>query len=1038
MINLSNQDVEFILYLIGNVSDFVSDFTIKTYLKILGCEIDNLKLFVDEKYQIEVKKLTKILINNPKILQSIRQYIITKQSNIEFLKIFSEEQITYITDLNSIDTKLIACAGSGKTRSIIGKIRFMVEHKMVKRENIYAVTFSKHAAVDFHRRIRELFPDHEKFCCLKNFSTIDSLAKSILSRIKSHKSENVEILSIALRNFLKNATLEEIDVIRKFKNINHLFIDEAQDLNDIQHDIAVLLKKHFGTIIHLCGDPNQNIYQFRRSSNSYILEFSGKQFELTKNFRSTKEIINFSEDIKPTNTTRSVSATNKSGSKTVIITKTSSDVHKLMLTFIELYEKKKDLSNIAIICPTRGIKANNSVGLAIIFNFLKINKIPVNQLYDESGSNADRKKLVDKIPGHINLLTYHGTKGLEFDVVFVMDFYHALFNSKPTYEDHNINQYLLYVATSRAISKMFICSYTNNFGGYLNHWITRVNPDTYISDSPLKIHKLAFNEGCEYVTMGITELLENLSDEQLSTIYDYLDIDDGNGSFVNRIYEDFRDIDRHKNEALFGIFCEEFFYLSNYLAKHVTPRKFVLIENIINSKFIVVDNDIECNQLRTYINNTDLTWEKFYAIKNSIPKNIINLIEKYFNKNKQLNEYIICTSEFVYIVEANKSDIEMTYKKYLNPMDYHYDYNNILIDFYYLIVVQYAYENNHYYYINDHGKDKQQLLKSGHQLFSKINSFVKKNYQYRNINNKIIVNYNKLMLKGEIDFIETNMYGNETIVEIKCVNEINIKYYIQLLLYNFCHYNTYNNKIAKPQNLFKNGFKIINLLSGLEHYVIVSVSPENMFNILQILSVIGNLNFSDMNLVYDLETTDQITKQGPYNYKPTIPRSNIYYYGNKYYATIYPEITEIAIKDYETGMIIINTLVKPTSNINPVAEKKTGITKNMLTDKPSITTIQNILTTKMARFIKCIMMAHNGNSFDNKIVLFYKLVDPLRTSFIDTMSIIPIHMPNNTKLQNKRLEEIYAALFNKTFQAHRAMEDVDALISIMKFLGIQF
>ena len=64
--------------------------------------------------------------------------------------------------------------------------------------------------------------------------------------------------------------------------------------------------------------------------------------------------------------------------------------------------------------------------------------------------NDERKKDVSRIPGHINLLTYHGTKGLEFDVVFVMDFYYALFNIKPTEEEHKINQYLLYVATSRA------------------------------------------------------------------------------------------------------------------------------------------------------------------------------------------------------------------------------------------------------------------------------------------------------------------------------------------------------------------------------------------------------------------------------------------------------------------------------------------------------------------------------------------------------------------------------------------------------------
>ncbi len=1021
----------FIIYFLDNINKYISDKTIQTYLTAFQINVDNLKV-INKQFIPEAYRIIKLFTTNTTIMFAIYNYIFHGISKIGFLEKFSEEQIKYITDLETTDTKLIACAGSGKTRSVIGRIKFMVEHGLADKDEIYAITFSKHAATDFHRRIRELFPDYENFCQLKNFSTIDSMAKSILCRVKHHRSENVEILSIALRNFLKEATDEEINSITKFKIIKHLFIDEAQDLNNIQFDIALMFKKHFGTTIHLCGDPNQNIYQFRRSSNSYLMEFPAKKFELTLNFRSTQEIIDFSECLKPIATTRSVSGTNKIGPKVTIMTKQAIQIHKLILYFLKQYEKKNDLSNIAIICPTRGTGVNANTGLAMIFNFLKSNHIKVNQLYCESSSD-ERKRLVDRIPGHINLLTYHGTKGLEFDTVFVMDFYHSLLNIEPTYEEHNINQYLLYVATSRAISKMFICTYINNYGGYLNHWITKVDPKYYLIDSQPKIHKLTFRNEEIFDSNGVTELLEKLSEEDLYSIYELIKV---NTFYEKRIFPDHTDIDRGKDEALYGIFCEELFYLCYYLNKKLEPRRFELIEKIVKSKFIIVENDLECNILKKFINTNNLTWTQFDQNKNNFRKDVIKLVEKYFSRNVELNDSIICTNDFINIVEANKIDIRDTYNRYLQPDKYQYNYNNIIFDLFYLVVVQYAYDINHYIYINDHGKEKYAVLEIGFDMFKDINNYVKQNYVVKQIDNKIQVNYTKLLLMGEIDFIEKwPKDDTETIVEIKCVNSINIKYYMQLLLYNFCYYCTRPNS---KYSLYRNSFKIINLLTGIEYIFSVSVTPGNMFTILNTLAKVGGLTFSGMNLVYDLETTGAIENQGPFEHKPVIQRSQIYFRNNKYHAIIYPEIIEIAIKDYETGLIIMNKLVKANSTLTLGIQNITGITPNMLVGQPTLDQIKVELEDKLKLFTACNMLAHNGNSFDNKIMLFYKLLNPQQVFFIDTLSVIPVHMESNSKLDKKNLSAIYYQLFKEKFHAHRAMNDVDALIKIMKYLKIEF
>lgn len=1006
------------------------------YLKIMDINPSNFSKNMDINHTIELKKIIKSFFKYPTILKEICLYILTRNSKLEFLRLYSDEQIKYITNLDLIDTKLISCAGSGKTRSIIGRIKFMVEHGLAKKEEVFAITFSKHAAMDFHTKIKDLFPEFGEFCDLKNFSTIDSLAKSILCRVKSHKSENVEILSIALRNYLKDISDTDAKLIWNIKPIKHLFVDEAQDLNEVQYDIILLLREKFGTIINLVGDPCQNIYQFRRSSSTYLINFMGKKYELTKNFRSTQEIINFSDSIKPIGTSKSISATSRTGPKVTILTKPSTEIQQIILRFIKLYSRKKDLSNIAIICPTRGIGSVDNLGLSVFFNLFKMNSIPFNQLYDESGNISDKKKNPGKIAGHINLITYHGTKGLEFDVVFVMDFYHFLFNIKPSEDEHKINQYLLYVASSRAISMMFICTYSNMYGGYLNHWITNVPVEYYHIEGPPKIPQLSFRADEMKPSMnGITDIISEMSDEYLDMVHDMLKITEDTSVFSRRIYRNFTHIDRGKDDVLFGIFCEELFYLQHHLSRKMKPRRMSLIQMIIDSKFVVVDDETDFKLLKNFITKNKITWEKYDAIKNTITKKITDLVDKYFSRDNGLDNSIICTNEFVKIIDININDIKTTYQKYLDVESYHYDYQKILVDFFYLIVVQYAYDINHYYYICNHGMDKQQLLENGLELYQEMNKYVSNNYFACRLDLKVNIYYPKLMLCGEIDFIENYPdLGNENIVEIKCVTEISIRYYIQLVLYNFC----YNYQKKQLNKLFYNKFKIINLLTGLEHHLFISISPTNMFNLLIIMAESGNLRFHNLNLVYDLETTDIIRPVGPYNELPRIPRCTFTKKNKKYYGQIFPEITEIAIRDYDTGMVLLDTLVRPCGRIPLGVQKITGITPSMLTDKPMIGTIRLILEKKMKNFANCKMMAHNGRMFDDRIMMYEKLIDSNKISFLDTLSIIPIHLPSYIKLDSKKLGRIYYLFFGKDFNAHRAMSDVNALIKIMRYLKIQF
>lgn len=81
--------------------------------------------------------------------------------------------------------------------------------------------------------------------------------------------------------------------------IRYLMIDEYQDTNYIQEQLVLMLG---GKSQNICvvGDDDQALYRFRGATVRNILEFNknfedgkSKTFYLTKNYRSTKQIVNF-------------------------------------------------------------------------------------------------------------------------------------------------------------------------------------------------------------------------------------------------------------------------------------------------------------------------------------------------------------------------------------------------------------------------------------------------------------------------------------------------------------------------------------------------------------------------------------------------------------------------------------------------------------------------------------------------------------------------------------------------------------------------
>ena len=69
---------------------------------------------------------------------------------------------------------------------------------------------------------------------------------------------------------------ENNSFLEKFKNIKIIYIDEAQDISEIQNDFLQLLSKILNSKLCYIGDPNQNIYQFQDGSDKYLLNYKAE------------------------------------------------------------------------------------------------------------------------------------------------------------------------------------------------------------------------------------------------------------------------------------------------------------------------------------------------------------------------------------------------------------------------------------------------------------------------------------------------------------------------------------------------------------------------------------------------------------------------------------------------------------------------------------------------------------------------------------------------------------------------------------------
>lgn len=240
--------------------------------------------FVNDYFNIEYQDfLSKYFKGNRK------KEISKKVSPAMFKQLFGElsaDQLKIINDYESDRIVVAAGPGSGKTRLLVHKLAAISLMEDTRPDQMLMLTFSRAAVTEFKTRLLDLLGNRAHAIEIKTFH---SFSFDIIGAVGS-LDKSADIIQHAIELIESG----EVDLARITKTM--LVIDEAQDMVEEEYRlIQILIEKNENIKLIAVGDDDQNIYEFRNSSNKYLKQFAkdATVYELPQNYRSKKNIVDF-------------------------------------------------------------------------------------------------------------------------------------------------------------------------------------------------------------------------------------------------------------------------------------------------------------------------------------------------------------------------------------------------------------------------------------------------------------------------------------------------------------------------------------------------------------------------------------------------------------------------------------------------------------------------------------------------------------------------------------------------------------------------
>jgi len=950
---------------------------------------DNIKC-ISNYIDIEntLSKLKKGELSN--IIEGLKNYLV-KENEI----VLDTEQINIVESNNYENKRIIAGAGSGKTTTILYRIKYLLDN-FITPDRILVLTFNRDSAQNIRNRIKQIFA----FDVYIKIYTIDAFCCRLFN--KYNINNNIFSLSEYCSMGLKIMQEYGKEISSQFK---YIFFDEFQDVNDIQFNILKIFVDN-GCFLTVIGDDYQNIYQFRGTNNYYMINFDRiipnvKTYFLKNNYRSSKNIVNLAN----TSISYNINKVDKimvhidkninNIKPELIINQTEHNSYNFIINKIKDYISNYNYQDICIL-------SRNCYPLKMMETELTKHDIPHIALITDKNSD-DTKKLIE--PGKIVLTTIHKSKGLEWSIVFIIGLSHQHF---PEHLNNNIKNIeeerrLFYVAITRCKKHLHFISQPSEFplSIFLKECINHIEIKNNTSK---KLEDFLGGNDIETYTKkiyGVNELISLLNENDLEKLR--------NKNLIPNIFPEINiayenkltfteDIKKNAFEPDLGEFCDR--YITRNIIKNFNidfidiDTEQIIRDNIHSKDKMIID------LLTKDINNFNL--EKPYIYPDIIIDKIINSYRKIKTNdynNKDIYWISLCRN---FRLERRR----LVYRDIFNLIE-----TNILNT------------------INDNS------------LINRMDDYIKLYSKHKNISCKVLVRHEFKNNKKEKCFIcgEIDMVDDDTIIDFKCSeSDFKLEWLVQLLTYYFLLNNNSINKLC-----------IINIMNGHEYLFII---PENYKTINKKNELIEYLeikikNDQQSNRNYPSINQNILNNNNIIQVKQSDVQFVLNTKENKTnnFMVLDTETSDLNGDVIQLAYIIIDENFKIIKTVNKfikdrIPSKETilihGITVEKLrkegTDfndvfKEFITDLKNIdyiVGHNIAFDLRIII--NNLRKFEIKIISNGKINYNIFKNY---------EIKDTYTLSNKKLEILYNELFNKPIiGAHNALNDVLATFECYKYL----
>jgi len=730
---------------------------------------------------------------------------------------------------NNIALCLIACAGSGKTTTIIQKITYMIKNLNLDPKHFFITTFTRNATEELKKRLSNNLT--LEIVNQMTIGTFHSISLKFLN--KYNINTDITKLQIPVESFL----YKYYDLINSPSNSyneshKYIFIDEYQDINEIQHLIIKQLynlnQSSNSSLLMVVGDDQQNIYSFRKTSIKYILNFTtnfinSSYHYLTSNFRSNKYIVDVANSIIYHNEEKIDKLMIPQSDHVMIKPKVYFfSTEKIEYDFVmkrihTLMSFNVPLNQIAILSRTNKKLYKIENYLASI-NIASINLDTIDDNLRLRNNTNDEIENITK--NKIILSTVHGSKGLEYEYVILIGCVDGAFPI--IFGDIEEERRLFYVAVTRAKKCLWMTSL----------WYDKYQPSRFITELinhnidlldvkiKNKMPELTYNTNkINFVRLGVKNISRSLDMQHINQLnflnilpdYNNINIEISN---INEPYN--HNIELIKNNIITGIdhilgqFIDTYItrtilqihakndpneeiYLFNYmkydniLLKHHESLRKSLIKYLYDDQkkdLIIMKemfNRLGCDLLNNL--HTEGTFSEKYL------KNLLNLT--YIIKDELSSGSIIAINNDNNLNKIFRTKLIESYNKF---KDKTLESHDIMFEIF-IVSLIYEIDRGRYaiQYITDY---KHSYTNIELNWFKSIDNFINQLYQE---NNGFI--YTQYYLRDQYSGISgyADIITKNEIIDIKCTeNPIpQFEHFIQLLLYLSLYNSQHGDKINR-------------------------------------------------------------------------------------------------------------------------------------------------------------------------------------------------------------------------------------------------